>query len=87
MKELKLPVESDLSDAAIEDAIIAIRNETKFDPVLLELTVSVFEANVAVHMMIDNPRIRNIRVTKEFQQGRYCLVDDIGDVMVTSNGA
>jgi hypothetical protein len=83
MKELKLPVEASFSECAIEDATALIKNETQSEAWLLELHVSVFEAHEAVHMMIDSHRIRHVHITKEFQQGRYCLTDIVNQITVT----
>lgn len=84
MKELKLDVESDFSDCAIEDSIDLISKETNCAPFLLnlDLTISVFDAPSAVKMMLDYPVIRFVHITKEFHYGRYCLKDTLNNVIV-----
>ncbi len=83
MKELRLAVQADFSDCAIEDSIEIIAVETQRSPILLELTVSVFDSAQATRMMLENRTIRLVHITKEFHDGRYCLIDIINDVMVT----
>ena len=82
MKELKLAIQSDFSDCAIEDSIDLIAKETKRHALALELTVSVFDAAYAVKMMIDLYNIRNIKISKMLHYGEYLLTDSKNEVQV-----
>jgi len=82
MKELRLAVQADFSDCAIEDSIEIITEEIGKISYLLELSVSVFDAAHAVKIMIDYPYIRYVHITKRLHSGRYFLTDNINGVEV-----
>lgn len=87
MKELELAVACDFSEAAIEAAILAMRNHHHKEVYCLELTVSVFDVRCAIRMMIDDhifSAIRDIKITPNFEISRWRLEDSFNECFVTS---
>ncbi len=82
MKELKLAIQSDFSDCAIEESIERITEEIKRTPFGLELSISVFDAAYAAKMMIDYPNICNVLISKRICCGNYLLTDLVNGVQV-----
>jgi len=82
IKELKLAIAADFSDASIEDAILVIRNHTTREAFTLSLEVSVFDAKHAVYMMVDDWRIGNIVISRQLSHGEYTLTDSINKARV-----
>ena len=82
MKELRLEIQSDFSDCAIEDSMELIAKETKRHALALELTVSVLDAAYAVKMMISLYNIRIIKISKMLHYGEFLLTDSTNEVQV-----
>ena len=82
MKELRLAIQSDFSDCAIEESIERIAREIKKTPFGLDLSVSVFDAAYASKMMIDCPNIRHVIISKKICYGGYLLTDLANDMQV-----
>jgi len=74
MKEIKMKVSMDFSEAAVEQALIDIHHEAKERPLISNLTISVFDMQVAAMMLIDSRNfcpIRSFTVSSAFSSGEW----------------
>lgn len=86
-ERLYLKVESDFSEAAVEEAMIVMRNHHHKEPFACTLNVSVFDVRLAVSMMIDDHFFRNVRyvhITPELRDGEWSIVDELNQCYIKS---
>ncbi len=65
-----------------------MHKDTGLLPYNLELTVSVFDVNDAVSMMIDSKMfncIGYVHITPEYKSGEWCLSDTFNEVLIHSS--
>jgi len=89
MKFIEPKIQCDCSEAAVEQAMIDMRNVHHKDNFALILNVSIFDVTDAISMMVDNKYFRDIRyvhITPEFKQGEFSIVDDLNSVIFWSKG-
>jgi len=87
MKELELTVPCDFSQAGFEDATLAMRNHHHNDYNNLELTVSVFDADGAIDMLVRNRfwgYLQMVHITPNYPQGKWKLTDTVNKVFIES---
>ena len=86
MRKLKLAVDSDFSETAVEAAQIVILNEAAYNTIFgFKLWVSVFDIPTAVKLMIQNDGNRCIiqfTVTPNFRSGEWEIQDYKGDYSI-----
>jgi len=90
MKIIKPKKGWDFSEAAVEQAMLDMRMYHHKDNFALTLTVSVFDVRVALDIMIDDKRFRDVRyvfVTPEFRESEFSVQDDFNEVVWKSPGA
>ncbi len=88
MKELKLKIPMDFSEASVEQALMDIHNSDGTRPFMAcEVTVSVYDASAAITMLIDSNTfgaIDKVSIVPSFRCGEWSLINHLTETRIKS---